>query len=321
MPKKKTKALVLLSGGLDSILAVKILLLQKIEVLGLCFKSYFFNEELAQKAAKKLKIPLKVIDFSKNHLKIVKNPKYNYGKSLNPCLDCHLLMLREARKIMKKEGFDFVATGEVLGSRPLSQNPNALKLLEKESLLRGYLLRPLSAKLLEPTISEIKGLVNREKLFAISGRQRKEQLFLVKKYQIDFFPQPAGGCILTDCQFGKRLKELFEKHPKSNGNDIELLKIGRHYWQNKTKIIVGRDQEENQKIKMFSKINDVLIEMEDYPGPVTLVRNYQKKKILKTIIEKAYFLTQYHSPRVRFQKNVKFKTQTRLAELGEVQNS
>jgi len=276
---KKTKALVLLSGGLDSILAVKILEAQGVKIKGLGFKSYFFNEKLAKKAAKELNIPIKIIDLSKEHLNLVKKPKYGYGKGMNPCIDCHILMLKKAKNIMLKEKFDLVATGEVLGERPMSQNLKSLKLIEKKSGLKGYLLRPLSAKLLEPTIPEKKGLIERKKLLDISGRSRKRQLKLAKKFKIKSYPSPAGGCLLTDLEFSKKLKDLFEKYPRCQGNDIELLKLGRHFWQDKVKIIVGRNEEENKKIRKLAKRADVLIEMENYPGPLTLVRSYSKRKI------------------------------------------
>jgi len=305
--RKKVKALVLFSGGLDSILAVKILKEQGIRVKAISFRSYFFDAKEAKKAAKKLKIPLKIIDFSKDHLKIVKKPKYGYGKAMNPCIDCHILMLKKAKEIMEKEKFDFVATGEVLKERPMSQNFQALKIVEKESRLKGYLLRPLSAKLLEPTIPEKKGLVDRQKLLDISGRSRKRQLELAKRFKISFYPTPAGGCLLTDLEFGKRLKELMERYPQFQRNDIELLKLGRHFWQDKIKIVVGRNKEENEKIKALAKRKDILIEMENYPGPLTLVRGYSPKKLSQEVLEKAKFLTQYYSTKSRNKKDVKFK--------------
>jgi len=304
---KKTKALVLLSGGLDSILAVKILEAQGVKIKGLGFKSYFFNEKLAKKAARALNIPIKIIDLSKEHLNLVKKPKYGYGKGMNPCIDCHILMLKKAKQIMLKEKFDLVATGEVLGERPMSQNLKSLKLIEKKSGLKGYLLRPLSAKLLEPTIPEKKGLIERKKLLDISGRSRKRQLKLAKKFKIKSYPSPAGGCLLTDLEFSKRLKDLFEKYPRCQGNDIELLKLGRHFWQNKVKIIVGRNEEENKKIRKLAKRGDVLVEMENYPGPLTLVRSYSGKKIDPKVLEKARFLTKYYSTKSRQKKDVKFK--------------
>ncbi|MCD6148406.1 tRNA 4-thiouridine(8) synthase ThiI [bacterium] len=304
---KKTKALVLLSGGLDSILAVKILEAQGVKIKGLGFKSYFFNEKLAKKAAKELNIPIKIIDLSKEHLNLVKKPKYGYGKGMNPCIDCHILMLKKAKNIMLKEKFDLVATGEVLGERPMSQNLKSLKLIEKKSGLKGYLLRPLSAKLLEPTIPEKKGLIERKKLLDISGRSRKRQLKLAKKFKIKSYPSPAGGCLLTDLEFSKKLKDLFEKYPRCQGNDIELLKLGRHFWQDKVKIIVGRNEEENKKIRKLAKRADVLIEMENYPGPLTLVRSYSKRKVPSRILEKARFLTKYYSTKSRQKKDIKFK--------------
>jgi len=303
---RQNKALILLSGGLDSILAAKILKDQGIKVVALTFKSYFFNEVAAKKAAKNLKIPLKIVDFSQEHLKMVKNPKHGYGKSMNPCIDCHVLMLKKAKEIMRKDKFDFVATGEVLGERPMSQSLKALKIVETQSSLKGYLLRPLSAKLLKETIPEQKGLVGRKKLFDISGRSRKRQIALAKKWKIHYYPTPAGGCLLTDLEFGKKLRELFKKYPKRGGNDVELLKFGRHFWQGMVKIVVGRNEEENEKIEKLAQKGDILIEMKNYPGPLTLIRSYSKKKISQETIKKAKDLTQYYSTKTRDKKDVNF---------------
>jgi tRNA-specific 2-thiouridylase len=304
---KKVKALVLLSGGLDSILATKILQNQGIKITALSFKSCFFDEKAAQKAARNLKIPMRIIDFSREHLDMVKKPKHGYGRSMNPCIDCHILMLKKAKEIMKKNKFDLVATGEVLGERPMSQNLRTLKLIEKESSLKGYLLRPLSEKLLAETIPEKRGLVKREKLLDIAGRSRKKQIALAKKWRIKWYPTPAGGCLLTDAAFGRKLKELFEKYSGCSSDDIELLKVGRHFWLGKIKVIVGRNHQENQRIKKLSKKRDVLIEMENYPGPLTLIRNYGKKRISQRTIKKASYLTQSYSARARNKKDVKFK--------------
>jgi len=305
---KKTKALILFSGGLDSILAAKILMKQGIRLTPLCFKSYFFGSEQAKVAAKSLGLKLKVIDISKEHFKIVKSPRYGYGSSMNPCIDCHILMLKKAKRLMKKGKFDFVATGEVLNERPMSQNRKALELVENESSLKGYLLRPLSAKLLRKTIPEKNGIVDRQKLLDIAGRSRKRQIELAKKWRIVWYPTPAGGCLLTDLEFGKRLRELLQKYPKCDGNDIELLKLGRHFWQEKIKIVVGRNHKENLRIEKLAKKKDLLIEMENYSGPTTLVRNYNKKiKISEKVLEKAKFFTQYYSVKARDKKDVRFK--------------
>ncbi len=303
---KKIRVLLLFSGGLDSILATKVLMEQGIEVKGITFKSYFFDAEQAKKAAKKIKLALKIVDFSKEHLKMVKNPKYGYGKAINPCIDCHILMLKKAKAVMKKEKFSFVATGEVLGERPMSQNKGALGLIEKESGLKGYLLRPLSAKLLKPTIPEKLGWVDREKLLDISGRSRKKQIALAKKYKIKKYPTPAGGCLLCDLEFSKRLRELLKIYPRCEGNDIGLLKLGRHFCFAKTKIIIGRNEEENEKIKKLKNKGDILIEMKNYPGPLTLVKNYSRLKISKSVLEKAKKLTQYYSTKARYERVVEF---------------
>jgi tRNA U34 2-thiouridine synthase MnmA/TrmU len=271
---KKVKALVLFSGGLDSILAAELLRRQGIEVLALCFKSYFFDDKQAKQIANSINLPLRVIDFSKDHLGLVKNPLHGFGRGANPCIDCHALMLKKTKEIMKKEKFDFIATGEVLGERPMSQNKQSLQIILKESGLQGYLLRPLSAKLFEPTIPEEKGLVNREKLLDISGRSRKKQMKLAKEWKIKEYPTPSGGCLLTDPIFGNKLKDLIKKHSDFNSNDIELLKIGRHFWDKDIKIIIGRNERENKMLKKLAQKGDIFIEMSNYPGPLAILRSY-----------------------------------------------
>ncbi|MDP2736973.1 MAG: 7-cyano-7-deazaguanine synthase, partial [bacterium] len=196
-----TKALVLLSGGLDSMLAARVLLDQGVEVTGLSFKSNFFGTIKAKKAAEQLGVELIEIDFSDEHLEMVKNPTHGYGKNMNPCIDCHALMLKRAKEIMVRDGFDFVATGEVLGQRPMSQHRDALDIVEKVSGLEGKLVRPLSAKLLNESEAEKQGKLIRNRLLDISGRSRQRQLELVKKYGIKEYASPGGGCLLTDPEF------------------------------------------------------------------------------------------------------------------------
>lgn len=308
----KIKAILLFSGGLDSILAAKILQKQGIKVTLLTFISYFFDAKQAKESAKKLGLKLKIVDFSKEHLKMVKNPKYGYGKAANPCIDCHSLMLRFAKRIMKKENYHFVATGEVLGERPFSQNIQALKIVEKESGLSGFLLRPLSAKLLEQTIPEKKGWVERDKLLAISGRSRKPQIELAKKFGFKKYPQPAGGCILTEIEFGKRLKELLKNRPRCSGNDIQLLKLGRHFWFDSGKIILGRNHEENLKIKKLAKKNDILMELKNIPGPLVLIRGKKSARIL----QEAGRLAKRYSRQAKDKKSVELKYQYKNKKLS-----
>jgi len=293
--QKRPKALLLFSGGLDSILAAKILEAEKIKVTPICFESFFFNCNLAKKSAKNLGLKLKIIDFSKEHLKVVKNPKYGRGSGMNPCIDCHLLMLKKAKELMstsakgyggssktsskggKKEKYDFVATGEVLGERPFSQNQRALNLIEKEAGLEGLILRPLSAKLLTATIPEKMGWLKRENLFDIEGRSRKPQFALAKKFKIKDFPGPAGGCILTDPQYSQRLKNLFEKIPDFDANDAQFLRKGRNFWEDKFLIIVGRNEAENKELKKLKKKRDLILEPKNFPGPTVLIRSFGKK--------------------------------------------
>ncbi len=308
MAKRKLKGLLLFSGGLDSLLALKISQKLGIDLTLLIFKSYFFDEKLALKAISlnRIKTPYKVIDISQEQFQIVKNPLYGYGKNLNPCLDCHLLMLKKAKEIKEKEGFDLVITGEVLGERPFSQNISALKLLEEQAGLKDCLLRPLSALLLEPTIFEKEGLINRSHLLDISGRSRKRQLELAKKFRLKWFPTPSGGCLLTDPQFSNRLKQLLDLTENIKDSDIELLKLGRHFVFDKLKIIIGRNQEENQKLKEMRERKDLIIEMKNYPGPTALIRSYEKRKIPEEIINKAKEMIIRYSKKTQGKKDIEF---------------
>jgi len=294
--KRGVNALLLLSGGLDSILAAKTLMSQKIKVTPLCFKSCFFDEKLAKKSAKTLDLKLKVCDITREHLKILRRPRFGYGKGLNPCIDCHLLMIKRAKEIMKKEKFDILATGEVLGERPFSQNKIAFKLIEKKVALENKILRPLSAKLLPETIYEKKGQVDREKLFAFQGKSRRPQIALSRKYKIKGFPTPAGGCALTDPEYVKKLKILFEKCPNFDANDCQILKRGRIFWKNKSLIVVGRNKDENELLEKMKKRQDIILEPENFPGPTVLIRGF-RQKVKRETLEKAEKLLLKYSKR------------------------
>lgn len=300
---EKKKALVLFSGGLDGMIAYKLLEEQGIEVTGVFFETFFFGSEQVLKIAEANKMKIRVVDIGEKHWEVVKKPKYGYGSAMNPCVDCHLLMLKEAKKIMEKEGFDFVATGEVLGERPMSQNKKSLKIIEEEAGLEGFVLRPLSAKLLSPTLPEQKGWVNREKLLAIQGRSRKIQLELAKKMGL-VFPTPAGGCILTDKIFGEKLRELLSRKKDLDKNEIELLKTGRHFWEDKIKIVVGRNQEENKKLWALARKGDLIIELNGVPGPTTLIRNYSGEEVSAKVVEKAKKLTKNYANKAKIRKNL-----------------
>lgn len=297
---QKTKALVLFSGGLDSIIAVKLLQKQNIDVTGVCFYSPFYGCEKAIESASELGMELKTIDVSGEMLKTVKNPVCGYGKNLNPCIDCHAMMIRLAAEIAKKEKYDFVATGEVLGQRPFSQNKEALQRVQR---LAGIeVLRPLSAKLLDETEAEKKGLVSRGLLERISGRDRHDQMELAEKFQIKKYPSPAGGCLLTDPAFSERLGLMLEYWPECDSHDINILKNGRVFWINlvqsenqkpeKILIIIGRNEAENNILKKLAKKGDFMVELRELNGPISLIRakssalNFKDNDITIDISEK-----------------------------------
>ena len=293
MAKKKYRCLALLSGGLDSMLSAKILKDQGIEVTPICFKSYFFGSKSAEKAAKQIGLKLRVVDFDKEHLKMLKNPRYGRGSAINPCIDCHMLMLKTAKKIMKKEGYDFVCTGEVLGQRPFSQNKNALELIEKEAGLKGLIVRPLCAKVLPETIPEKKGMVNREKLYGIKGRTRSKQIELTKIFGIKEYASPAGGCILTDKSYSVNLLELFKRNPKASGEECQVLRLGRVFWQDKYLIVVARNEKECSEITKFIKKGDVALDPHNFSGPTVLVRKYKKSSQEEMIDAGLQFIVDY----------------------------
>lgn len=267
-----TKALAMISGGLDSILAAKLIKEQGIDVIGICFKSYFFSEENAVKATEQIDIPLKVVDISKEHLSIVKNPKHGHGKNMNPCIDCHSYMLKKTGELLKENNADFIVTGEVLNQRPMSQRKAAMNVVKKESGYAEKILRPLSAKVLPPTEMEEKGLVDREKLLGISGRSRKIQMELAKKWDIKEYPSPAGGCKLTEPNYSNRLRELLQHKENVTDNELEILRLGRHFRiTDDSKIISTRTAEEYENIKPFLSKEDLIFIAKDFKGSVTIL--------------------------------------------------
>ena len=249
MDKKNVKALGLCSGGLDSILSGMVLKKQGIDVTWISFETPFFNADKAIKASEQTGIPLIRKDITDIYLEMLRNPRLGYGKNMNPCRDCHSLMFRLAGEIMENECFDFLFSGEVMGQRPLSQTKQSLRYVEKQSGFDGKILRPLSARALPETEVEKAGLVDRDQLLDFTGRSRKPQIQLAREMGITDFPLPAGGCLLTDANFSRRLKDLFDHEQQVAVNDIELLKYGRHIRLSDTvKIIVGRTRADNQAI-------------------------------------------------------------------------
>jgi tRNA U34 2-thiouridine synthase MnmA/TrmU len=269
---KTIRALGLYSGGLDSMLAAAVLRAQGIDVTLVCCVTPFFGAQRARESAAHLGLPLWEVDLTDKFLPLIYHPPHGWGRGHNPCIDCHTLMLREAGARLAAEGFDFLFTGEVLGQRPMSQNRGSLNLIARESGLADLLLRPLSAKSLKATQPEVRGWVDRERLLNLSGRGRKRQMALAAAYGITRYPAPAGGCLLTDPGYAARLKELLRHVQEASRLDLELLKWGRHFrLADGAKAVVGRTQRENEAILALRSSGNVLLTVDNYPGPVVLV--------------------------------------------------
>lgn len=293
------KAIVLLSGGLDSILAAKLILEQGVEIVCVNYYIDFAScggsegKGAAAKAARELGVPLKVFDITSEYLEVFKKPKHGYGANINPCIDCKIFMLKKAREYMAEVDASFLITGEVLGERPMSQRKDALNIIEKQAGVRGILLRPLSAKLLTPTIPEKEGIINREELLDISGRGRAPQMALARKFGIKEYPTPAGGCLLTDPGFTKRVKDLF-KHDSVSVEELKLLKFGRHFRLSKeSKLVVGRDKADNEAISNLAKPDDIIFKLKDHQGPLSLLRGKADEKVVTLAASIAAYHTKF----------------------------
>ncbi|MEA3466472.1 MAG: thiamine biosynthesis protein [Thermodesulfobacteriota bacterium] len=269
------KALGIFSGGLDSILAAELLRRQKIEVHCICFVTPFFDAEKAEQAAKLYDIPLQVKNIGSEHLAMLKNPRYGYGKNMNPCIDCHAQMFAIAGQVMEEQGYDFLFSGEVMGQRPKSQVQSALMSVNKASGQAGRILRPLSAKLLPTTAMEEDGLVDREQLQDFQGRSRKPQEQLAKELGISEYPSSGGGCALTENSFSARLRDLFEHQPQCTVVDVELLKLGRPFRLSpQAKLTLGRNRSNNEALKRVAfDVGDgaYLLRSCNFSGPLGVV--------------------------------------------------
>ncbi len=265
------KGFSLMSGGLDSQLAVRVLQRAGAEVEGVCFVTPFFSPKAAEQAAAALGIPLNVVDFTDDEIALIENPPHGFGGAMNPCIDCHATMIRRAGEMMLARGFDVVATGEVMGQRPMSQNKQSLGIVAKSSGLEGRLVRPLSALLLEPTLPETEGKLDRTQLLDLQGRGRERQIQLAAEFGIVNYPSPAGGCKLTEEGYGRKLKDLLEHEGLRTRRLVELLAVGRHFrLPDGTGLIVGRDRNDNAVLKAESA-RGTLIASEGLPGPTALL--------------------------------------------------
>jgi len=276
----KRKAIALFSGGLDSTLAVLVIQKQNIDVLAITFLTDFGcdagDSSSCSKnpgpAAAKFGFDLKLCHLGQKFIEIVKKPRHGHGRNMNPCIDCRILMLREAGALLEMTGADFIITGEVLGQRPMSQQRNTLSLIERESGLKGRIVRPLSAKLMPITIPETQGIIDRDRLLAMSGRTRKPQMALARELGLTVYPSPAGGCLLTDPIYSRRLQDLLSTTLDPDDRDLSLLRLGRHFRPSGAcKIIVGRNETENNAIEKMQRHNDILMYVDGVGSPLVLV--------------------------------------------------
>lgn len=288
---KRHRAVALYSGGLDSTLAIITVLRQGIEVKAVTFMNHFgcdiSDRSSCSKnpfaAAEKFGFEVKMSHLSEKFIDIVKNPKFGHGKNMNPCVDCRILMLREAKEFMEMTGADFIVTGEVLGQRPMSQRRDSLNIIDREVGLKGIVLRPLSAKLLKPTIPEEEGIVDRELLYDFGGRTRKPQMALAAEFGLTEYPAPAGGCLLTEPNYAYRLRELLDHSPDPSYLDFQLLRVGRHFRISpECKVIVGRDEAENEALHKLADDMSPLMRVLGHGSPLTLLRGRTDEQAIST---------------------------------------
>lgn len=275
----RNKAISLISGGLDSALATKLILEQGIEVVGLTFTSPFSSRRErseglnAIKTARELGVRLILQGKGPDYINVIMNPKHGYGKNMNPCIDCRIFMLRKTKQIMADEGASFVITGEVIGQRPMSQRRPIMELIERESGMEGLILRPLCARHFPPSKPELDGTVDRNLLFGIAGRGRTTQFALTRQYNLSAFGDPGGGCLLTDSAYSARLRDLIFHDRHFTMLDIELLNTGRHFrLNNKTKLILGRNKEENQRLQSLWAPPYVMLHPIGFSGPLGILK-------------------------------------------------
>lgn len=317
----KVKALSLFSGGLDSILATRVVMEQGVEVTAVKFVSPFFNYEILRdiegykkQALDKYGINVVVEDISEGYLEMLRKPAYGYGKNFNPCIDCKIFMVSRAKEMLSEYGASFLISGEVLGQRPMSQRRDTLNVITRDSDSRSLLLRPLCAKLMKPTLAEEEGLIDRERLLNFSGRGRAKQIALAKEYGITDFPAPAGGCILADPILSRRIQNFYDdnfvvKYADMTVTDVLLLLVGRQFLlPNGGWLMLGRDEKDNDKLEAYGEPGDAILDMENRPGPVALLRRastfYPDTEAMKEDLQTAAALV------VRYGKKVKDGPQT-----------
>ncbi|MEJ2695707.1 MAG: thiamine biosynthesis protein [Candidatus Sulfobium sp.] len=301
------RAIALFSGGLDSTLAILIVMRQGIGVTAVTFMNHFGCEISDRSscsknpfaAAEKFGFEVKLCHLSDKFIEIVKNPKFGHGRNMNPCMDCRILMLREAREFMDMTGASFIITGEVLGQRPMSQRRDSLNIIDREAGLKGHVLRPLSAKLLKPTVPEESGMVDRDLLHGFGGRSRKPQMALAREFGLTDYPAPAGGCLLTEPNYAYRLRELLENDPNPSTSDYHLLRVGRHFrLSGGCKVIIGRNKAENESLDSFRDGDGIHLRVPGFGSPLTLMLGGDDEDLLTAASLCARYSDARHLPEV-----------------------
>ncbi len=289
--KKQAHAIVLFSGGLDSALAIQLLLRQDIEVTALTFMTHFGCDATSDRSscgsnpypmAEKFGFSVKLMHLGQKFIDIVESPRHGRGANMNVCIDCRILMVNEAARLMRMIGADFVVTGEVMGQRPMSQRKPTMALVERKTNLEGRLLRPLSARLLPPTIPEKLGLVDRSQLEGISGRTRKRQIELAAEFGLDDYPSPASGCLLTDYGYSQRLRDLMKYSDRLTFTDLNLLRLGRQFRVSPAcKLILGRNEIENKQLRQYANKETYILEALNTGSPLALAYGSPSDKELE----------------------------------------
>jgi tRNA U34 2-thiouridine synthase MnmA/TrmU len=289
MSNGKVKAIALYSGGLDSTLAILQMMKYGVEVEAVTFMTHFGCDASDRSscghdpypAAEKFGFKVKLAHLGQRYIDMVKNPKYGHGKNMNPCIDCRLVMIDEAKSYMEMARGQFIITGEVLGQRPMSQRRFTLDLVARKCGLDGQLVRPLSGRLLPPTVPEKEGLIKREWLLDIEGRSRKRQMALAEEFGLTDYPNPAAGCLLTDERYSDRLRDLLKYNPDPDFNDLNLLRVGRHFrLSDHAKLVVGRDEKENDLIESLRRPDDYIMEVLEFGSPIGLLRGEADQIVL-----------------------------------------
>ncbi|MFP4587286.1 MAG: tRNA(5-methylaminomethyl-2-thiouridylate) methyltransferase [Desulfohalobiaceae bacterium] len=311
----------LFSGGLDSLLACKLIQAQGLRVLGLHFLSPFFgNQDLISHWQKLHNIDLLPVDISKEFIQLLlQGPEYGLGKGLNPCVDCKILMLQMSKGMLEQFQAGFIISGEVLGQRPMSQRKDALNLIPKKSGTKEILLRPLSASNLRPTFMELSGKVDRSRLMDFQGRGRKQQLSLAKEMQLQEIPTPAGGCLLTEPETVKRFWPVLKKVPNPGPEDFALSKVGRQYWAGDHWLVIGRNQQDNQELLNLIQKGDLLFKLLDVPGPIAVARQLHRQWSAEAVHSAASFMLRFSNKTKKYLQPIRIRVGAPEGNIQEIQ--